>query len=95
MKLQKKWNAYLITEPLPPKAVPIFKLFLKILLWGSWGGPHENEDGDDNKDDNDDDNDNDNDNDVCKQQPLALSGSANYKILSPGLLFTILSNFFF
>ena len=59
------------------------------MFWGLWGGPNENEDGDDNSDDKD--NDNDNDNDVCKQQPLALSGSANYKILCPGLLFTILS----
>ena len=57
------------------------------MLWGSGGGPHENEDGDDNKDDND----NDNDNDVRKQQPLTLSGSAYYKILSPGLLFPTLS----
>jgi hypothetical protein len=52
---------------------------------------HENEDGDDNKDDNDNDNKNDNNNEACKQQPLALSVSAHYIILSPGLLFTIIS----
>ena len=49
--------------------------------------------GDDINNDNDNDNDDDNDNDVCKQYPLALSGSAHYKILSPGLLFTILGKF--
>ena len=59
-------------------------------MWGPWRGRHWNYDGDDNKDDNDNDPDHDNDDEVFKQQPLALSGSANYIILSLGLLFTIL-----
>ena len=58
-------------------------------LCNSGGGRHENEDGDDHKDDND--NDNNDYNEVCKQPPLALSLSANYNILSPGLLFKKLS----
>ena len=76
------------------------------MAMGAWGGRLKNEDGDDNNDDNDNDNDNDNENDkeVYKQHPLALSVSANYIILSPGLLLPILSkiirsyyvsNFFF
>ena len=60
-------------------------------MWGPWRGRHGNDDGDDNKDDDDNDPDHDNDDEVCKQQPLAFSGYANYIILWLGLLFTVLS----